>query len=244
MSKNETTLWRYSVDFNTGGEGDFRYKKIGIPCELTGDCFYGELGGRPESLRSTLSQKSCGKVFSDSDNEFHVFLTEENDELAKSLLAEKVRARHEELKALYLTSHNTIWFLEAGPREQKEQKIRAEKEKFEKIVVFLAETYYKSEEDSIDDEINDFEYAIEASGYNHAFFGEAKSKWNEIRTGYQTPRGSIIFTADYDDQTVCEWEGSYEEFEKLFRETAPTVYEMYQTRLSESSPESSMMLDC
>lgn len=232
MSKNETTLWRYSVDFNTGGEGDFRYKKV---TALTD----------PEQFQAAFGymQKMLGKVYSENDNEFHVLLSEENDELAKSLLAEKVRARHEELKALYLAAHNTLWFLEAGPREQKEQKLRADKEKFEKIVVFLAETYYKNEEDSIDDEISDFEYAIEAYGYNSAFFGEANSKWNEIRTGYQILRGSIIFTADYDNRTVCEWEGSYAEFEKLFRETAPTVYEMYQTRLSERLPESSMVLD-
>jgi len=232
MSKNETTLWRYSVDFNTDGEGNFQYKKVAVLNDserFQTACIY--------------MQKMLEKVYSDNDNEFHVLLSEENDELAKSLLAEKVRARHEELKALYVASNNALWFLEAGPREQKEQKIRADKEKFEKIVVFLAETYHKNEEDSIDDEISDFEYAIEARGYNHAFFGEAKSKWNEIRTGYQTPRGSIIFTADYDDRTVCEWEGSYEEFEKLFRETAPTVYEMYQTRLSERFPESSMALD-
>lgn len=232
MSKNETTLWRYSVDFNTGGEGDYQYKKVIV---LTA----------PEQFQTVCGymQKMLGKVYSENDNEFHVLISEENDELAKSLLAEKVRARHEELKALYKASNSTLRFLEKGPREKKEQKEREDKKNFERIVLFIARTLDENKNEAFVDEIDAFEDAIENHGRDSAWFGMAKSHWNAIQIGYYSYHNPPFFSADYDGYNMCEWTGPYEEFEKLFRETAPTVYEMYQTRLSERLPESSMALD-
>ena len=113
-----------------------------------------------------------------------------------------------------------------------------EQDKFEKLVMLLAEKSYHGEED---DAIDAFENKISETGYGDAYFGTAQSDYDRIEVvnpEFMPSWHRAKFYAEYYDGfqapfTVCEWNDDFDKLELLLKESSTTLFNMYQMRLKE-----------
>lgn len=113
-----------------------------------------------------------------------------------------------------------------------------EQEKFKKLVIFLASNYEKGDLE-FDEEVVKFEDAIEKNGYGMAYFGTAKSNWDEIEVitpehfPYKYKNEGVTYYAEYYDGMqapflVCKWNHTFYELEKLLKDTSAMLYQKYK----------------
>ena len=115
---------------------------------------------------------------------------------------------------------------ETGPKEQ---------EKFEKMVMFLAEQA-ADPQPMMTEAVTFFEKAVEVSGKGTASFGAAKEHWKDIffDKNEEVPDEVRLF-AQYDDGSqhfvICSWNGAYEELENLMESVSAPLYVMYKEQI-------------
>lgn len=110
-----------------------------------------------------------------------------------------------------------------------------EKHNFEVLVKLLSELWYEGDS-SLDDELDKFEEAISESGCGESAFGVARANYDRIEV---IPDSKVKFYAEYYDGwqapfTVCIWNKSIKELEKLLKKASPILYKEYIMRLAGS----------
>ena len=110
-------------------------------------------------------------------------------------------------------------------------------ERFKKLVLFLAKNSECGNLE-MDEEITKFENAIKKSGKGEAYFGIAKSNWEDIEVvrpesvPYRYKKEGVKYYAEYYDGMqapfeVCRWHGDFPELEELLKSTSKTLYQAY-----------------
>ena len=118
--------------------------------------------------------------------------------------------------------------------EEKVETDSKEKEKFKKMVMFLAEQAADPQL-MMAEAVAFFEKAVEVSGKGTASFGAAKEHWKDIffEKNEEVPDEVRLF-AQYDDGShhivICGWNGTYEELETLMESVSAPLYAMYKER--------------
>ena len=106
-------------------------------------------------------------------------------------------------------------------------------EKFENLVLFMAENY-NSYDTELNDAITIFEEAIETSGNREVAFGIARDDWERIEiTEPPYKCNNAQFYAEYNDGFQapflgCAWNRSFDELETLLKDTSVKLYGMYR----------------
>ena len=109
-------------------------------------------------------------------------------------------------------------------------------EKFEKLVLFMAENY-NSYDTELSDSISAFENAIEASGNGEAAFGIARDDWERIEiTEPPYKYSDARFYAEYYNGfqapfLVCILNKDYAELEDLLKNTSENLYKAYRKEM-------------
>lgn len=115
-------------------------------------------------------------------------------------------------------------------------------EKFEQLVLFLASKTERGDL-KLDEEITNFEDAIESSKLGSAYFGIAKDDYDRIEIArpeyipYTYKKEGVKLYAQYYDGNqapfiVCKWCDSFNKLEELLKNTSSYLYELYLNEIN------------